>query len=396
MKDFITYVQEFRTELDNIFKYWSSEAIDPETNQFYGSISWDGIKDAKANKGIIMYSRQLWSFSLAAKFYSSEEYAAIADNTYKFFTSFFEDKKHGGYFWETDFEGNLLDDKKQTYAQAFSLYALTEYYKLTKKEEVAEKAHKQFNLIIEKCFDPEFGGYMEGFTREWEFDKDNRLSEKDAFAEKSMNTNLHVLEAFMSYCETFKTEESHSALKRIILDFNQFIVDADSHLVLFMDKSWKSESHIHSYGHDIEAAWMLWEGAEILGDKEILGHTKVIVQKMVNTFIAEGFDKDGAVYFEKHTNTGQIETDRHWWPQCEAMEGLACAYGITGNEEYLKYITKVWEFIKQNVIDYKNGEWHTVVDKTGKPYPTEDKGGMWKTPYHNGRALFKLVKRFES
>lgn len=395
MIDIDKYINEFEEELQNIFSYWSKDAIDEESGQFYGSIDHFGKKDSKANKGIIMYTRQLWSFSAAALHYNSEEYRKVADTCYGFLQEHFYDQEHGGYFWETDHAGSLIDDKKQTYAQAFALYALTEYFKLTKSLVVLKEAEEQFECIIKKCFDEKTGGYLESFDRKWNYTNELRLSEKDDFADKSMNTNLHILEALTSYHEISQNEDSFNALKRVILDFSQYIIGADKHLVLFMDKSWKQQSTVHSYGHDIEASWLLWEGAEVLGDEILLQHVKVLVLDMVEIFMKEGLDNGCAVLNEKDFASGYIDADRHWWPQCEGLEGLANAYGLTGDKKYLQAMLKIWDYVRENLIDRENGEWYYKVDRNNVPLTDEDKGGMWKTPYHNGRALMRLVQRFK-
>ena len=390
------YSAEFERELHNIFSYWSTEGMDRDTGLFYGAIDHYGQKDPSANKGIIMYTRQLWAFSAAAQHYASEEYACIADRCYAFLQTHFYDRAHGGYIWETDCDGRAADTKKQTYAQAFALYALTEYYKLRKYPEVFGYAHQQFECIMDKCFDRATGGFLEGFSRQWQFDKSNRLSDKDSYAHKSMNTNLHILEAFTSFYEVFRTQQAHDALKRVVLDFAQYIIGFDKHLILFMDEKWRAESSVHSYGHDIETSWLLWEAAEALGDRVLSQHLRVLVLSMVDTFVSEALDADGAVMNEKNTATGHIDTDRYWWPQCEGMEGLANAFGMTGDTKYLDALIGIWRFVSSTMIDRRHGEWFTRVDAQGQPVTSENKGGMWKTPYHNGRALMRLVLRFAS
>jgi len=389
------YIPQFESELNNIFRYWAHEGRDLSTGLFYGSIDFHGRKNPNANKGIIMYTRQLWAFSAVALFFESEEYACVADECYAFLQAHFYDKQYGGYIWETDAIGNALNTKKQTYAQAFALYALTEYYKLRKLPEVYGYANMQFECIMEKCFDPKTGGYLEGFTQDWAFDRNNRLSAKDSFADKSMNTNLHILEAFTSFYETFRTLHSFDTLKRVVLDFAQYIIGADHHLILFMDEAWHAESSIYSFGHDIETSWLLWEAAEVLGDNVLREHIKVIVLNMVDAFLAEGIDKEGAVLNEKNIATGHIDANHYWWPQCEAMEGFANAYGMTGEQKYIDALAQAWQYTSEKFIDSKNGEWHTCINPEGVPVESEDKGGMWKTPYHNGRALMRLIKRFK-
>ena len=145
-----------------------------------------------------------------------------------------------------------------------------------------------------------------------------------------------------------------------------------------------------SYGHDIEAAWLVIEAAKLINDDEILQKTKQVAIKVADTFLAEAIDKKGAVINEKNRATNHVDTDRHWWPQVEALVGLKYAYDLKNDEKYINASLKIWQFTKKHLIDTENGEWFFRVDKNGKVYINEDKVSMWKAPYHTSRACIIL------
>ena len=263
-KDLLYYRGHLQTELFNILKYWSSEAINPQTNQFYGEISGNGIPNSTASKGIIMYARIMWTFSAAAQFYNDEQYIRTADIARAFIEKHFFDKKNGGYYWEVSHDGKPLVTKKQVYAQAFVMYAYAEYYKATNRERALSKALDLFYLLETHCYDPAHGGYFEAFSDTWDKLDDVRLSERDLNLPKGMNTNLHVLEAYTCLFEVSKNPHVSKALEQLIDVFANKIIDSNGHVTIFFTEDWTPQTHEISYGHDIETSWLFRDACKLV------------------------------------------------------------------------------------------------------------------------------------
>lgn len=385
---------DIENELHNIFKYWSTIAYNADASQFYGEIDHFGRKMSEANLGIIMYSRILWSFSAAASYYNSNLYTSIANETCNFLNNYFLDTDNGGYYWELSVDRVAVVNKKQTYAQAFVLYGLCELYARTKKSEILNQALELFHLIENRCIDFQFGGYSEAFAIDWNSLTDVRLSHKEMNYPKSLNTNLHVLEAYTRLLQVSANSRVKEALEKLIHVFVTHIIDEKGHLKLFFNEKWESRVDEYSYGHDIECSWLLWEALEALNDKFLREKNKSIVIKMADTFLNEGLDcKRESSLYHKCNETGIIDTDRHWWVQCEALEGLANAYEISKHERFREHIPSIWKYINEKLIDRENGEWFWRVDNAGLPITIESKVCNWKAPYHNSRALMRVAEK---
>ncbi len=286
--------------------------------------------------------------------------------------------------------GKVVSDRKQIYAQGFGIYGLSEFYKATGNHLVLEYAQKLFELIEKNSYDTKFGGYVEALSRDWNVLEDMRLSDKDANEPKSMNTHLHILKPYTNLYRVWKNDQLKDRIFSLIEVFNNHIINQNTaHFELFFDYDWTVKSAITSYGHDIEGAWLLYEAAHELGDKDILQKVKNICIRMVDVTIKEGMVNDGSVYNEKEHD--HLDDDKHWWPQAEAMVGLAYAWDITGEEKYYKTMVKTWSFIKEKMIDKQNGEWFWRVDAKGNPLTHDVKLGFWKCPYHNSRALMEVI-----
>lgn len=387
------YSQSINTELTNILQYWMEKTPDHENGGFLGKIDNDNIVSPDAPKGSVLNARILWSFAAAYNHDPQPQYLETADRAYHYIAEHFVDNNYGGVYWTVDAQGNPLDTKKQVYAIAFTIYAFSEYFIASGREVAKDHAVELYQDLIKYSLDKEKGGYFEAFGREWEHIADLRLSDKDANEKKTMNTHLHVLEAFANLYRIWPDEELRIRIADLLTNFTTYIIDfGTGHLKLFFDEDWNSKSAIISYGHDIEAAWLLLEAAEVIEDPEWIARLKDIAVKMAHATI-EGIDKDGGLWYEKDPSTGHIIKEKHWWVQAEAMVGFYNAWQISRDPVFLDQFSKVWDYIQEHIIDHENGEWFWGIGPDGQVMPGEDKAGQWKCPYHNSRACIEILKR---
>jgi mannobiose 2-epimerase len=267
---------------------------------------------------------------------------------------------------------------------------------INKNQEVLKWAVELFELIEKYSRDKVHGGYIEAYDEDWSEINDVRLSEKDANEKKTMNTHLHLLEAYTNLIRVWPNEELIGAQKELIYLFLNIFINKDDHLKLFFNELWETKSSTISFGHDIEASWLLTEAAEIVGGKEIINACKQAAVKITDAVISVGTDSDGSIFNEREGANGCFDYDKHWWQQAEGMVGFMNSYQISGDDKYLESILHIWKFIKDKIIDYKNGEWYWKVNRTGERFPEDEKAGFWKCPYHNSRACIEMINRIKS
>ncbi|HET6995398.1 MAG TPA: AGE family epimerase/isomerase [Chitinophagaceae bacterium] len=385
-------VGEIGEELSSILEYWTEHTIDTRYGGFLGKIDNDNLADSEAPKGVVLNSRILWTFSAAYNREKKQSYLDMAARAYRFIVNHFIDRKYGGVYWSVDHKGEMLNGRKQIYGLAFCLYGLTEYYKATREDMALHLSENLFDQIEKNSFDKYHGGYLEAFTQGWKPVDDLRLSEKDDNEKKTMNTHLHIIEAYANLYTVSPDEKIAKCIRQLLDVFEQRFFDPKtSHLHLFMDERWNSKSSLISYGHDIEAAWLLLACAETIGDGYYIERFKDISIHLADA-AAEGLDSDGGLWYEYDPASNELTREKHSWPQAEALVGFLNAWQLTGNEKYLHYFNGIWEFIKQFIKDHRNGEWfwgvygdHSVMQK--------EKAGFWKCPYHNSRACMEVLKR---
>ncbi len=388
-----SYKSELNAELSNILDYWINHTQDIVDGGFYGKIDNDNHPISHAPKGSVLNARILWSFSSAYNLTGKKEYLKIANRAYRYIVDHIIDKNYGGVYWTVDHLGKKLDAKKQVYASAFTIYAFSEYYKASGQEQVLNQAIDLYRLLVAKSFDRDETGYLEAFTENWQPISDLRLSAKDANEKKTMNTHLHVLEAYTNLYCVWPDETLREQVVMLLHNFLDHFIDAGTgHLNLFFDEDWNKRSTLISYGHDIEAAWLLLVSAEAIDDAGLIKRLKDIAVKITEAAI-EGLDADGGLWYEYEPANNHLIKEKHWWVQAEAMIGFFNTWQITGDEKYLNLSINNWDFVKDKILDKNNGEWFWGINAYGRVMRSEDKAGLWKCPYHNSRACMEIIRR---
>jgi mannobiose 2-epimerase len=380
---------------DNILAYWMTHLPDEKKGGFHGHVTHTNQAVEGAPRGAIQNARILWTFAAAYRSYRKQAYIDMAVRAYDYITARFLDGAWGGVFWELDANGRVTAPRKQIYAIAFTVYAMAEYHLATGKEEPLLTARRLYSEIETHAFDRELNGYTEALGRKWEPIGDLRLSEKDENESKTMNTHLHVLEAYTHLYRAWKDPGLEASLKNLVELFLERFIDPHSHhLRLFFDDHWNLKSSLVSYGHDIECSWLLHEASVVLGNQGLIDRAEKSAVAMARATFG-GLDGDGGLFYEFFPEEGRYDSDKHWWPQAEAMVGFFNAFQITGEEEFLAKCLESWNFIRTFLVDREFGEWFWSVDRNGYPQTQKEKAGFWKCPYHNGRACLEMMHRID-
>ncbi|OYP40900.1 AGE family epimerase/isomerase [Prevotella sp. P5-50] len=392
-------VSTMKTEMQdvlqkNILRFWLDKMVDQEHGGFYGRIDGHEHLHADAEKGAILNARILWAFSAAYRVLGDKAYLEAASRAKHYIIDYFIDPEYGGVYWSLDCNGKPLDTKKQFYAIGFAIYGMSEYARATGDAEALKVAIDLYRCIEEHALDHEYNGYIEAMTRDWQPIADMRLSELDANYPKSQNTHLHIIEPYTNLYRVWKSDELKASLHNLIDIFTDRILNPETHhLDLFFDMDWKrGAGALESYGHDIECSWLIHEAALVLGDAEVLKKVEPIVE-MVAKASEKGLNADGSMVHEANLDTGYVDSDLHWWVQAEAVVGFFNIYQYFGDESALQKAQHCWTYIKENLIDNENGEWHWSRRKDGTLNLDDDKAGFWKCPYHNSRMCLEIIER---
>jgi mannobiose 2-epimerase len=387
---------EMYNELLSILSYWESNMPDDINGGFIGAIDYTDTKDFSAEKGSVLNARILWAFSAAYPVTKNEAHLKIAERAFEYITNHFYDKVNGGIYWSVNADGTPKDTKNQIYALAFTIYGLCEFFSVTNNDDALQLAVNLYGIIEKYSYDPVHKGYFEAFTQNWEPVEDLRLSAKDVNEKKTMNTHLHIAEGYANLYRVWPDESLKKSLVELLHTVNDHFINPDTgHLHLFFNEEWIEKPDVISYGHDIEAAWLLQWCAEVTKDDSLIAIYKREAITMTDATF-EGIDiNDGGLWYEYDPHQNKMIVEKHWWPQSELLIGMINAWQLTGDQKYWDAAEHNWKFIQNYIIDKKNGEWIWGVDSKYNSMQ-KDKAGFWKCPYHNSRACLELIKRLHS
>jgi mannobiose 2-epimerase len=376
----------------NLLPYWSDRMVDNVNGGFYGRIDGNDKVAPNEDKGGILNARILWTYSSAYRIMKDTAYLRLATRAKEYIMAHFIDKEYGGAYRSVNAKGKPSDTRKQVYTMTFFIYGMAEYSRATGDKEALKTAKDIFETFEKYALDRESNGYFEVFSRDWKRTRDRLIGETTINDEKTMNTHLHLMESYANLYRVWPDKRMAERLKNLVEIFLDKIIDKKtSHLICFMDRNWNSTSKIDSYGHDIEASWLLYEAANLLKDPVLLARVKEASIKIADA-ASEGLQPDGSLVYEKDLSTGHVASERSYWVQSETIVGYLNAFELTGNKKYLDNAINCWNYTKNHLVDNKAGGWFSSVSESGVA-GRGDKGGFWICPYHNGRMCMEVIER---
>lgn len=384
----------------NILPFWVKHGFVASTGNLAGVVTNDLRHINEVPRHVVLCARLLWTFAAAQRVSPSDQWLAAGRQALRLLDGPFRDVAHGGVYWSLSPNMEPLSRRKQIYAQAFSIYGFAEWYAATGDMAALARAQALYRNIEFHALDTKLGGYVEALDENWAKLDDMRLSDKDLNAPKSMNTLLHVMEAYAALLRVWPDAHLRASLSRLIHDLIDKVHTCEPHsrFALFFDMEWNSLNNTISYGHDIETSWLLWDAAQAVGERGLLEKVRPVTLSMARAVLDHGVDQDGALFYEGDAS-GIRNSDKHWWPQAEAVVGFLNAHQLSGDAAYLEAAIKTWAFIENHLVDRKYGEWFSHVGADGRvlgDYDTNPdycKIGPWKCPYHNARACIEMMRR---
>ncbi len=388
-------VSEFKDHLtQNLIPFWN-RLKDDEHGGFYSYVDGAGTPDKQYDKGVILHSRILWFYSSAYQLLQDEQLLHMADHAYQFLVDFCIDSQYGGVYWSVHYDGSVADDTKHTYNQAFAIYALSAYYRASGRKEALNHAYELYRLIEERCSDED--GYLEAFHRDFSIADNDKLSENGVMAYRTMNTLLHILEA---YTELYLADHFYKvgdSIRNILIRFKSKIYNPDKKIFnVFFDEYYNSLIDLESFGHDIEASWLIDRACQAINDAGYQKEMQKIIKGLAESACKNGMDWSlSAINNECEKNI--VDTKKVWWVQAEAVTGFFNIYQkYPDGEKYLKNAEDVWRFIQEYVIDKNTGEWIENIEDVTSIDTDQALVHHWKCPYHNGRMCIEMIKRLSA
>lgn len=371
---------------ENIVPFWD-KAVDRTNGGFYGKIDNHGQVDPLAPKGLVQHARFLWSYSALYRQFGKPHFKDLAEQSLHFLFRAFYNPKTRGWNYLVSHRGETLDTRNHLYALSFVVYGLSEYFLASGNKDAFALAVQTYKLIEKQGRDHQHGGYHECFTST--FGKSEQIPEYGTVGfNKTMNTHIHLLEAYTNLYRAKKDVIVQASLQHLIdLILNKILDKEKKSLELYFQANWIPLPSPMSFGHDIELSWLLVEAAEAVKYK-LDAAREACLALAKNSLKALDLEKGGLFYEGKRVDDSVIlDQTKVWWVQAEGLVGFLNAYQLSGDPRFLSAHQSIYQWITRYQMDHAHGEWFDKIFPDGsKGY---EKGSVWKTLYHNSRAMMR-------
>lgn len=380
---------------ENLLPWWMKYTVDEEKGGFLGEVDNDNVPYPDADKFIVLNARLVWTFSAAYRVLGKPEYRMMADRAYTYFRDHFFDFENDGAHRNVDAWGKPVDSSRLVYGNAFAIYGLSEYFRATGCREALTLARRIVDSLEKHAYDREYKGYFETFTADWKHTPWVRGMNRVPSDEKTMNTHLHLLEAYTNLLRCEYTPFMQNKVREMLYFMVNRIVDRDiQHFYYYQDREWKPTSRVISFGHDIEGSWLMTEAAEVLGEEEAIRAVRDTCVQMARACFEEGLRPDGAMLTEKDVISGEPSRNLSWWEQNETVIGLTNLWQLTNDEKYLDGALRCVDFIDRHFIDHEKGGWFAILNEDGTKVLNDRKCAGFICPYHNTRMSLEIIERW--
>jgi mannobiose 2-epimerase len=391
----------------DVVDVWFPRAVDKENGGFYSTFSRDWQPGRSQGKFSVFQGRMTWIASQLAmrRPELKDKFLPIAEHGIQFLRNVLWDKKYGGFFWGVGDKGEITDfytDGKELYGESFAIFGAAAAYQATHNPRALALAQDGFHWIDEHAHDAKNGGYFEWLTREGKpVDADpNSVHLKSVpvggffIGYKSMNTHIHLLESFSQLYEVWKDDVLRQRLEELLSTIRDKVCVQPGVMNLFFTNDWRPIPGHDSYGHDVETAYLMLEAEEVLGK----GHdprTERMAKLLVDHAMSYGWDETLGGFYGEGTTFGKPENlSKEWWVEMEGLNALLLMHEKYGRDTdvYFKAFQKQWHFIKTYQVDPRYHGIYQLIGADGVPI-SHDKGQIWKSAYHDGRALLNVGER---
>jgi len=407
-QDYLRIATEVETNLQNeILSKWFPSAVDEQSGGFHENYAVDWTRTPGDNKSLVYQARLTWTAAQAAlRFPARKEfYLSMTRRGARELMEKLWDQEHGGFFWTVDPQGRPAaqgKSGKQVYGIAFGIYALAASYEATRDADTLSFAKKAFQWFDLHAHDNTNLGYYEVLNLDGSVAPNGPSVVGAGPNQKSMNTSIHVLEALTGLYKIWPDPAVKKRLKEMFdVNLNR-IYSEPGFLTMFFNADWSRLPGKDSFGHDVEAGFLLVEAAEALRQDEARAWSAA--RHLMDHSLQYGWDNergglyDSAAMTPQGVVTGELATEKIWWVEAEQLNALLLLHGQFGKEtsKYWDAFSKQWQFISRYQVDHQHGGWFHNVSAEGKPAGRPYKSDAWTECYHQGRAMLTVSEKLRS
>ena len=413
--------QEFAAETEamlqhDILELWYPRSIDKLHGGFNADFARDWSPLPSHGKFSVFQGRMTW---VAAQIVLSrpaqrEQYLPYVRHGADYLRNVLWDKQYGGFFWGLADDGSIspaFTENKQLYGISFGIYGLAAAYAATHDAADLELAQRAFHWTDDHAHDTKNGGYFEWLTR------DGKPLQAEPYAAvvksmpgtdfpigyKSMNTHIHLLESFTELLKVWPDPTLLARVQELQHNVRDLITVQPGAMNLYLTNDWRAVPDHDSYGHDVEATYLMDEAEQVLTKRGAAppaaerDRTEKVGRMLMDHALAYGWDSaHGGLYHSGPFAGKPADLLKEWWVQMESLNTLLLLherYGKT-TDVYWKVFQLQWQWIQKYQVDSQQHGEYELIKPDGTPL-SPVKGRIWKAAYHESRALMNVHERLD-
>lgn len=312
------------------FDFFRRHFWDEEHEGWFWQVSRDGTPEDMSKR---TYGHAFVIYAMVEYYRAFEDPAALtlAETTLDVLERHAKDLRHPGYIdfmdrrWQPDPDYNGHIKTMNTHLHLME--ALTELYMVTGKPLHKERLREVLDILVEKCYMPEYQCCVDGFRYDW-----SRAQPEDGY--------------------------------------------------------FGEHNRLTSYGHNVEFGWLMQRAVQVLGLPE-QPYRQMGLSMMEHAMKYGWHEEAGAMCYEGPWRGPATNRAIEWWVQAENAVALDWAHRLTGDDRYLAALRQQVTWILEKQSDRLYGGWYSTLRPDGKPR-SDNKAGVWHAAYHDVRACLNV------
>lgn len=370
----------------SILDFYETVVRDPNGG-FYQNFLDDGTVFDAVNKHLVSSTRFVFNYAEAYRRGYGEHYADWAKDGIQFLEEKHKVATTDHYGWML---GDHVDNTAMAYGQAFVILAYAHAH-MAGVVDGRDKIVQIDQLLQSYFYQPEFRAYAD--------ERSDDLQQLSPY--RGQNANMHLCEAYIAAYratnEALYLERADSLARR----FAGELADIAGGLIWeHYDTQWNPDWEYNidkpddlfkpwgfQPGHQTEWTKLLLQLNQLRPDTWYVQRARALFDSAMN----KGWDTEygGLVYGFAPDGTF-ADANKYFWVHAESLAAAYRLYKVTGEQQYLDWYERIWQFSWEFLIDHTHGAWYRIVARDGSKL-TNEKSPMGKVDYHTLGACWDVL-----
>lgn len=358
---------------------------------FHHNFLDDGTVFNPGQRHLVSSCRMVYNLCKSHELFGDEKYLKLAEDGLLFLETVHYDPKRNAYNWVL--EGTQpVDQTNHCYGLAFVI--LTHATALQAGfEHSREPLYRAYDILEKHFWQPEAKLYADEISADWQTVSDYR----------GQNANMHSCEAMIAAYQATQDEKFLNRALELAETVTETLTQTTDGLIwehytkdLQIDWDFNKDDPKNLYrpwgyqpGHQTEWTKLLLLLNEIQPNQALVAKAADLFDRA----LAICWDKqNGGILYGFAPDNTICDDDKYFWVQAETFAAAAHLYKVTGEDKYLTWYNKIWDYSNTHMIDHKHGGWYRLLTGDNRKYSDEKSTAGGKCDYHTIGACYHVLR----